>query len=1827
MANLVRSVILQILGNNTGAKVSVDEAEAWADEIEARNPELSIGANIDDLEKVAAEAEELLAAISEAKASPQLGLDEGEFLGQLESAQAGLERLSAIVADPSVSLHDLVLAIAEIQEIRDDLIALGGIVSRPSVKLDAPAILAEIAAIKTAFDSLQDSLSINVGMEGLKELLVEIAAIRSAARIHLVIDDMAAVTAQMMTLRAAMDNPIGLSLGDEPLIMTQLASMEAAIEAIKASAKTVNFDFNLAPMIAQLAALRTAASEAFMGLDADASIAADGVEGLIADINKDINNNLVIGDMAAITAQMDVLRATMEKPDNLNVANEPVVLEQLATIETAVEAIKAAAKDADFDFDLAPMLAQLAEVKTAVSEAFMGLDADTKLAVHDVDDLMADINKDAKVNLVIGDMAAISAQMETLRAALEKPIDLNLEVEPSVIAELAATEAAIKAIQDSAKDIGFNANFAPLLTQLEDLKLIASQAFMGLDAGAADAGKSTSLLAASMNLADLAAAHLGGGFTTTEDGTRTLTGMVEAGSGAWGIFGGRVRLFGGALDSVLPHFLATASYIHIIADAIIEFGAVAIPAAIAFSAFAVTAGQGAIDIYDRMAAMENVTGALGVKVGILNGGFLKLQNAVEPGVFELFGDALEIINSKTGVFDKLVMSTETVVEDLALRITNAVTAAGGLGSVLAGHAVPDLQEFGSMLGNVFGILGNLLKSMPGVAEVILRVMEGLTGFAETVTGSSEPILKFIIAIHGIILWGGLAATAVMWLGSKIVGMYTPIVTGIIKLGQLGGAMLGLTEASGKFASVLAFFDALGMPLAALALLVGAIAAVGYESTQASAKAKSFVANMNASLANDNASQAIAGITNDFGQLNERIKETSASSELPTMDLWQKSSDQLRLSLTNLAFGFGHLSDGILGLKAIGAGISDLWDANGAAGLQAAKDTSIYKGEIYDLTGQQKNLLGVMGNLMQSTTTSSGAAEHYGAHISDLGGTFRETTKAGYTYAQALEIMDLAGIKNTDSASTMEGKIKGLITGYAAMGVAAGAAGNAVNAETFASEQSQSGISKLQQSMSTFLSTVTGGESAFLTFVTGIAPSTSGLKEVSVAASGGAASMTGLNTASLTLRQNFGEAITSAEGVYQALQLQAQASGGTAAATRELGSAGKDLVGTLYKQAGGSSAAQSMILALAQTVGYSGVMSYQALGKWLGNTTNSEKDLDKQTGLLTKSSANLATDTANLATAIGSTLSAAMATALFSVDGGQKTMDNFATAVHNANGDVAGMVPSAQKMYDQLLLTTGSASEAKDEFFTFAYQMHLTTHQANDLWDSIQRGGDTMDGTHGARAQFSSDIQDIINRVPGSETDINNLTTAIQKHGTTSSQYHSARTQLIDDLEHAGVNAHTATQLVDDLTGAVKKLPAHANVDITEHASGTFGVSMTSSSNPYPGGISGRSAKGWKIPGYGGGDSVHILAEPGETIVPKHLTPLIAPLMRLHGVPGFEKGGWVPEKTWEKEHPWKDTWIPAKTWDKEHPWKTYKSSWVPAKTWDKEHPYTPYTSSAKSTAFGSAGHSQGHGGATNPLSGIPGLAAGGLIMDASTSTPNLGPWTTSEYQDSVNAMTKNLENSLTQYQTSLYAGQYTGKFGAGVSQWGNDVVAALKMLGLSPGLAFAVLYQMQTESGGNPNSINLTDSNAAAGDPSRGLMQVIGTTFEAYAGPYGGYSIYNPMANIYAALNYAMHRYGPSLMSGGMGIGSGHGYSAGGMINEPVLGLGLHSGDRYAFAEHAPEMVVPMHAGARVSGGRGDTHIYHISVNGDTDPDAAARRIHQSLRDYRRKKGGQPLGLG
>ena len=178
--------------------------------------------------------------------------------------------------------------------------------------------------------------------------------------------------------------------------------------------------------------------------------------------------------------------------------------------------------------------------------------------------------------------------------------------------------------------------------------------------------------------------------------------------------------------------------------------------------------------------------------------------------------------------------------------------------------------------------------------------------------------------------------------------------------------------------------------------------------------------------------------------------------------------------------------------------------------------------------------------------------------------------------------------------------------------------------------------------------------------------------------------------------------------------------------------------------------------------------------------------------------------------------------------------------------------------------------------------------------------------------------------------------------------------------------------------------------------------------------------------------------------------------------------------------------------------------------------------------------------------------------------------------------KGVDAYLTTFSSS--GGGPTSAITKPVTAFSGIILSVLKMLGQPAGDLNTVLAQMTTESGGDETAVNRTDSNWQAGHPSVGLMQVIGPTFDTYAGPYKntGPFLYgvstNPLANIYAGLDYAVHRYG----EGWTGVlGHGHGYYTGGDVVSAVkeatasqkyresmlLGAQLSSGMNPNFSAH------------------------------------------------------------
>ncbi|MGW2961018.1 transglycosylase SLT domain-containing protein [Streptomyces sp. NPDC001220] len=91
-------------------------------------------------------------------------------------------------------------------------------------------------------------------------------------------------------------------------------------------------------------------------------------------------------------------------------------------------------------------------------------------------------------------------------------------------------------------------------------------------------------------------------------------------------------------------------------------------------------------------------------------------------------------------------------------------------------------------------------------------------------------------------------------------------------------------------------------------------------------------------------------------------------------------------------------------------------------------------------------------------------------------------------------------------------------------------------------------------------------------------------------------------------------------------------------------------------------------------------------------------------------------------------------------------------------------------------------------------------------------------------------------------------------------------------------------------------------------------------------------------------------------------------------------------------------------------------------------------------------------------------------------------------------------------------------------WIKQSLQIMKSKGI-PGSYEGLKRNIMRESGGNPSAQNNWDVNAQKGTPSKGLLQVIDPTFNAYHVNGTAHSVTDPVANITAAANYAAHRYG------------------------------------------------------------------------------------------------------
>ncbi|MEU5688359.1 hypothetical protein DEJ48_38270 [Streptomyces venezuelae] len=99
-----------------------------------------------------------------------------------------------------------------------------------------------------------------------------------------------------------------------------------------------------------------------------------------------------------------------------------------------------------------------------------------------------------------------------------------------------------------------------------------------------------------------------------------------------------------------------------------------------------------------------------------------------------------------------------------------------------------------------------------------------------------------------------------------------------------------------------------------------------------------------------------------------------------------------------------------------------------------------------------------------------------------------------------------------------------------------------------------------------------------------------------------------------------------------------------------------------------------------------------------------------------------------------------------------------------------------------------------------------------------------------------------------------------------------------------------------------------------------------------------------------------------------------------------------------------------------------------------------------------------------------------------------------------------------------------KYPENLDGWIRESLDIMKSKGI-PGSYEGLHRNIMRESAGDPNAQNGWDVNAQNGTPSKGLLQVIQPTFDAYHVAGTPNNLTDPVANITAAANYAADKYG------------------------------------------------------------------------------------------------------
>jgi hypothetical protein len=919
-----------------------------------------------------------------------------------------------------------------------------------------------------------------------------------------------------------------------------------------------------------------------------------------------------------------------------------------------------------------------------------------------------------------------------------------------------------------------------------------------------------------------------------------------------------------------------ATVIHWIISGSAELLAVLVPATVAAGAWAFAWVQGATNVYQHLNALFTATEALGQASGQtygemlgLKGVWQQIQNEANPDVYQALGGALNVIKEQFGGLAETGLQVGQVFDTFMAKLVYDFSAAGGAGQTtdkILQNMIPDLTRVGQVFGNLGHFIASAASQMPGLAELLLRILADGIGLASAlaqlaarfqVAGIS--ILTLVMGLEEFNRWGSLIVTVLGKMGlataelsggtgsyflvgdrflgilKNIYGIVPNLAFGIASLASriplFGAAVVGATDdVEAARAAFIGWID----DLSALQTLGILVVAVGLgilidKWVTATSAAQNFTAAINKQVEAARGLNTLPALGNALDDLTQRLNQS------------QHSVAALQASMPALASSTTRAGVAAYGYR---AGL-----AAQASGLDTARAAS--QTYLKSLDQQAQNV---------------GLATH---NAQMLANTYHISVPAAMALAGAANVSLVGQLKTQSGAWTAAGEqIRDYVTGLGAMGTASGMVGNDMLALAIQEGEQGTKVEQLNQAWDSFMQNLTGGTSDLGSFIQAmgnltnitnttkftLSQSTEGM---SLSVSQFAKALTGTSQTSAQAWQNFDQVLGSTMPQLTDWFRIAQAEG--AATGPQVSKSVLDMAASLVKYAADSKPAQAELLGFVNAAGMN-IQTFPQLEKAIKATGASTGNLSKNVDQATIKMGDMAQIAQNLGDVMNSQVTSSISNASLKASGYYNDVKNLTEALHD-NGTVGGH--DAAYWANQTAIAYQNAQTIADE----------ATGSIGRNSAAMQHNAAVTAASQSIREKLADDLEKVKTNSQGAESLLEAYTRAVLLNGSNTDATKSQRAQLIKDLEQTGLTAKQATALVNNLTSSIKHLPPSGAWELLMTGKGTYTIAQAAQAYTHPSGYQGTgppvpNAKGGMIAGPGGptDDKVPAWLSAGEYVV-------------------------------------------------------------------------------------------------------------------------------------------------------------------------------------------------------------------------------------------------------------------------------------------------------------------------------------------------------------------------